>query len=107
MNVFLFAPGLFVLLIKRFGFIGSIKKISLCALVQVSVCFKVLIHSLLKVVIGLPFMMENFVGYLSHAFNIGRVFIYYWSVNWKFIPEEIFLSQSWGILLLMLTLISW
>ena len=37
MNIFLFAPALFGLLIERFGFLETVKKISLCALIQV--CF--------------------------------------------------------------------
>ena len=56
---------------------------------------------------GLPFLLENPVGYIARSFNLGRVFIYFWSVNWKFVPEEIFLSQTWGISLLGLTVLFW
>lgn len=31
-------------------------------------------------------------SYLSRSFDFSRIFLYKWSVNWKFIPEEIFLS---------------
>jgi alpha-1,3-mannosyltransferase len=41
------------------------------------------------------------------AFDLGRKFIFYWSVNWKFIPEDVFLSNEWGLGLLAVTLICW
>jgi alpha-1,3-mannosyltransferase len=90
MNVLLFAPGLAVLLVKRFGILPSIPKLLICAYVQV--------------VVAIPFMIENPFGYLKMSFDLGRKFIFYWSVNWKFIPEEIFLSDTWGLSLLALTL---
>eukprot|EP01127_Copromyxa_protea_P001453 TRINITY_DN1143_c0_g5_i1.p1 TRINITY_DN1143_c0_g5~~TRINITY_DN1143_c0_g5_i1.p1 ORF type:complete len:414 (+),score=64.06 TRINITY_DN1143_c0_g5_i1:166-1242(+) len=93
MNIFLFAPGLFLLLLRRFGILGAVKKISLCAIVQV--------------VLALPFITTNFAGYISRAFDLGRVFIYYWSVNWKFVPEDLFLSREWGLSLLGVTALCW
>lgn len=90
MNVLLFAPGLALLLVKRFGILPSISKLLICAYVQV--------------VVAIPFMMENPYGYLKMSFDLGRKFIFYWSVNWKFVPEHIFLSDEWGLALLGLTL---
>jgi len=77
----------------RFGIMKTIPKLMICGFLQV--------------VLGIPFLMDNPIGYLSRSFNLGRVFIYYWSVNWKFIPENIFLSQPWGLILLAFTLITW
>ena len=93
MNIILYSPGLFVLLLQRFGFVPTVQHIVLCGLVQL--------------LVGLPFLTGSVVGYFQGAFNLGRVFIYYWSVNWKFIPEEIFLSKPWGIFLLICTLLVW
>jgi len=93
MNIFLFAPGLLLLLLRRFGILGTVIKLSVCAMLQL--------------ILGLPFMVTNLVGYMSRAFDLGRVFIYYWSVNWKFIPENIFLSREWGLALLSLTVSTW
>eukprot|EP01129_Flabellula_baltica_P011738 TRINITY_DN5190_c0_g1_i2.p1 TRINITY_DN5190_c0_g1~~TRINITY_DN5190_c0_g1_i2.p1 ORF type:complete len:225 (-),score=32.18 TRINITY_DN5190_c0_g1_i2:33-707(-) len=93
MNIFLFAPGLLLLLILRFGVLGSIPKLSICAVLQL--------------ILGLPFLLDNPVGYIARSFNLGRVFIYFWSVNWKFIPEDIFLSKEWGLGLLFLTVAFW
>ncbi|EEQ41192.1 hypothetical protein CLUG_05320 [Clavispora lusitaniae ATCC 42720] len=38
--------------------------------------------------------------YLSQAFNFGRKFLHKWTVNWKFVPEEIFLSDEFALGLL-------
>lgn len=89
MNVLLFAPGLFLLMLHRLGIFHTIKNLTICATVQV--------------LLGLPFLLDNAVGYISRSFNLGRVFIYFWSVNWQFIPEDIFVSKEWGLGLLALT----
>jgi len=38
--------------------------------------------------------------YLSKAFDFSRKFLYKWTVNWKFVPEETFLSDEFGIALI-------
>eukprot|EP01125_Pyxidicula_operculata_P008607 TRINITY_DN2877_c0_g1_i1.p1 TRINITY_DN2877_c0_g1~~TRINITY_DN2877_c0_g1_i1.p1 ORF type:complete len:411 (-),score=28.58 TRINITY_DN2877_c0_g1_i1:208-1281(-) len=94
MNIFLFAPGLFVLLLIRFGMIETMKKIVLyCGSVQL--------------ILGLPFIYVDLLSYLNRAFDLRRVFIYYWSVNWKFVPEDIFLNAYFGLSLLLVTLSFW
>ncbi|XP_012563282.2 dol-P-Man:Man(5)GlcNAc(2)-PP-Dol alpha-1,3-mannosyltransferase [Hydra vulgaris] len=88
MNILLFAPGLFVLLLVRHGIKGSIKNISICAFVQV--------------VLGLPFLKENASSYVLRSFDIGRQFFFVWTVNWRFLPENIFLSRWFHFILLFL-----
>lgn len=90
MNVLLFAPGLLVLLLLKFGVIGSIKKITICALVQL--------------VLAIPFLLENPVAYIVRSFNLGRQFFFVWTVNWRFLPEWLFLSRWFHIILLCLHL---
>lgn len=34
--------------------------------------------------------------YLSRAFEFSRVFLYKWTVNWRFVPEDIFLSPGFA-----------
>jgi alpha-1,3-mannosyltransferase len=36
---------------------------------------------------------------LQAAFDFGRVFLYQWTVNWKFLAEEVFLSKLFATLL--------
>eukprot|EP01126_Amoeba_proteus_P003306 TRINITY_DN1109_c0_g1_i2.p1 TRINITY_DN1109_c0_g1~~TRINITY_DN1109_c0_g1_i2.p1 ORF type:complete len:355 (+),score=20.03 TRINITY_DN1109_c0_g1_i2:206-1270(+) len=93
MNIFLFAPGLLLLLLRRFGVFGTIPKLGLCAAVQL--------------VLALPFLVTNPMGYITRAFDLSRVFIYFWSVNWQFISESLFLSPQWGFFLLGLTIFFW
>lgn len=48
-----------------------------------------------------PFMgREETPIYLRQAFDLGRQFMYKWTVNWKFISEETFLSKSFAYTLL-------
>ncbi|CAL8281654.1 unnamed protein product [Lota lota] len=86
MNVLLFAPGLLFLLLSEFGLIKTIPKLALCAAIQL--------------LLGLPFLMENPAGYINGAFDLGRQFMFTWTVNWRFLPEWLFLSRYFHLLLL-------
>ncbi|KAM9789622.1 dol-P-Man:Man(5)GlcNAc(2)-PP-Dol alpha-1,3-mannosyltransferase [Neosynchiropus ocellatus] len=86
MNVLLFAPGLLFLLLSEFGLTRTIPKLSLCAGIQL--------------ILGLPFLLENPVGYVSRAFDLGRQFMFKWTVNWRFLPEWFFLNRYFHLLLL-------
>ncbi|XP_009960364.1 PREDICTED: dol-P-Man:Man(5)GlcNAc(2)-PP-Dol alpha-1,3-mannosyltransferase, partial [Leptosomus discolor] len=87
MNILLFAPGLLFLLLQRFGLLGCIPKLCICALLQV--------------VLGLPFLLVNPVGYLTRSFDLGRQFQFKWTVNWRFLPEEVFQNRTFHALLLL------
>ncbi|NXJ03487.1 ALG3 mannosyltransferase, partial [Odontophorus gujanensis] len=91
MNILLFAPGLLFLLLQRFGLLGCIPKLCICAVLQV--------------ILGLPFLLENPVGYLTRSFDLGRQFQFKWTVNWRFLPEEVFQHRAFhaGLLLAHLT----
>ncbi|XP_009580398.1 PREDICTED: dol-P-Man:Man(5)GlcNAc(2)-PP-Dol alpha-1,3-mannosyltransferase, partial [Fulmarus glacialis] len=65
MNILLFAPGLLFLLLQRFGLLGCIPKLCICALLQV--------------ILGLPFLLVNPVGYLTRSFDLGRQFQFKWT----------------------------
>ncbi|XP_072496558.1 dol-P-Man:Man(5)GlcNAc(2)-PP-Dol alpha-1,3-mannosyltransferase isoform X2 [Notamacropus eugenii] len=86
MNILLFAPGLLFLLLSQFGLRGALPKLGICALLQV--------------VLGLPFLLENPAGYLSRSFDLGRQFLFRWTVNWRFLPEALFLSRAFHLALL-------
>ena len=58
----------------------------------------------MKVILGFPFLMVNPISYLMGAFNLGRVFLFEWTVNWRFLPEEIFVNSGFHISLLLLHL---
>ncbi|KAL7533187.1 hypothetical protein ACHAWF_004372 [Thalassiosira exigua] len=88
MNVLLFAPGLLLLLLqKNRSLLGTLQHLSICALVQL--------------VLGWPFLSTYPISYIKKAFEFDRVFFFKWTVNWKFLPESIFISKQWALLLLM------
>lgn len=86
MNALLLAPGLLVLLLRNTRWTGTVLNLSLCAAVQV--------------LLGLPFLTTFPASYLLKAFELSRVFEFQWTVNWKFLPEDIFVSKPWALLLL-------
>ena len=47
-----------------------------------------------------PFLVHDWQAYASRAFEMGRVFKYEWTVNWRFVPEDIFLDGRFSVLLL-------
>ncbi|EFR03197.1 hypothetical protein MGYG_06196 [Nannizzia gypsea CBS 118893] len=55
---------------------------------------------LLQVLLGLPFLLENPTGYISRAFEFTRQFLFKWTVNWRFVGEELFLSRPFSVALL-------
>ena len=68
MNILLFAPALFFAYLCTQGIFGTIKQLAICASIQI--------------ILAIPFLMENPVNYLKGAFDLGRVFLHKWTVNW-------------------------
>lgn len=90
MNIFLFAPGLLLIMLIDIGLKGAIKSISLCALVQI--------------VLGAPFIAHDVEAYVRGAFGGFGDLKHKWTVNWKFVPEDTFLSKQMALTLLALHL---
>ncbi|XP_056008785.1 dol-P-Man:Man(5)GlcNAc(2)-PP-Dol alpha-1,3-mannosyltransferase-like isoform X2 [Ostrea edulis] len=88
MNLLLFSPAILMLLMVRFGTLKTLLHLIVCAVPQI--------------VLAVPFLLENPVGYVVRAFNFGRQFFYVWTVNWRLIPEEIFLNKYFQTALLIL-----
>jgi alpha-1,3-mannosyltransferase len=87
MNILLFAPGLLYLLLQD-SLVMTIPRLAICGVTQL--------------VLGAPFLLRHPVSYVRKAFELDRQFFYKWTVNFKFLPEEIFLSKPWAIFLLLL-----
>ncbi|XP_018441502.2 dol-P-Man:Man(5)GlcNAc(2)-PP-Dol alpha-1,3-mannosyltransferase [Raphanus sativus] len=87
MNVLLYAPPLLLLLLKSMNIIGVVSALATAALLQI--------------LVGLPFLITYPISYLSNAFDLGRVFIHFWSVNFKFVPERVFVSKEFAVCLLI------
>lgn len=90
MNVLLFSPGLLILLLLSGGWRGTLPQLTICAFIQL--------------VLGAPFLAENPVGYIRRAFDLGRQFMYQWTVNWRCVPEWLFLNRGFHLILLILHL---
>lgn len=54
--------------------------------------------------IAIPFLRKDVWAYLGRAFELTRTFKYEWTVNWKFLSEETFLSPNFSRLLIILHL---
>ena len=60
----------------------------------------------LHILMAMPFFLEGMenpgFSYIQRAFDFGRQFLYKWTVNWRFVDEETFLSREFAISLLMI-----
>lgn len=93
MNALLYLPGF--LLITYFlndeVLAAEIVSLSVIALVQILISYPFLYNG-----------SEIRNAYFANAFNFERTFLYKWTVNWKFLPEEIFLSKDFHTILLII-----
>ena len=87
MNILLFAPALFLMYLATQGLFGTVKQLAICASVQVA--------------LAMPFLLSNPVNYIKGAFDLGRVFMFKWTVNFRFLPEWLFVHK--GMLVLELS----
>ncbi|CAK9810955.1 Lethal(2)neighbour of tid protein [Anthophora quadrimaculata] len=88
MNILLFAPALLIAYICNLGIMRTIVHLFICALIQL--------------LLGLPFLIDNPLAYIKGAFNFGRIFEFRWTVNWRFLSEDIFIHPYFHISLLTL-----
>ncbi|KAG8906852.1 dolichyl-P-Man:Man(5)GlcNAc(2)-PP-dolichol alpha-1,3-mannosyltransferase [Tulasnella sp. 403] len=56
----------------------------------------------LQAAVAYPFLTTYPREYLRGAFDLSRVFLYKWTVNWRFLPEGVFLSDAFAKSLLLL-----
>lgn len=91
MNVLLFAPAILVLYLTSLGYVQTIVQLTICAVVQL--------------LIGAPFLVTYPVEYIRGSFDLGRVFEHKWTVNYRFLPRELFEDKVFHLTLLALHLI--
>lgn len=53
-----------------------------------------------QMAIGVPFFATNAMGYFGRAFELSRQFKFEWTVNWRMLGEDIFLSRWFALSLL-------
>jgi hypothetical protein len=44
---------------------------------------------IIQLAVGWPFLTTHPVAYVTKAFELGRVFMFKWTVNWKFLDPEV------------------
>ncbi|KAI8629466.1 glycosyltransferase [Xylariaceae sp. FL1651] len=86
MSLLLVLPAVGMILLLGRGFAGSLQLAAIIAQVQFS--------------LAIPFLRANAQGYLSRAFELSRQFFFKWTVNWRFLGEETFLSRPFALGLL-------
>eukprot|EP00922_Rhytidocystis_sp_ex-Travisia-forbesii_P025943 GHVS01038038.1.p1 GENE.GHVS01038038.1~~GHVS01038038.1.p1 ORF type:complete len:798 (+),score=140.04 GHVS01038038.1:214-2607(+) len=58
-----------------------------------------------QLLLGLPFLLRNPVAYVHRSFELTRSFQHQWTVNWAFVPQPLFDSPVWKLVLLSLHLL--
>ena len=61
----------------------------------------------METLLAVPFLRVNAIGYATRAFELSRQFLFKWTVNWRFVGEEIFVSRvfSWTLLIVHLSIL--
>ncbi|KAF2152374.1 glycosyltransferase family 58 protein [Myriangium duriaei CBS 260.36] len=54
-----------------------------------------------QILVAWPFLVSHPKEYLAGAFEFSRVFMFKWTVNWRFLGEETFLSKEFSTALLV------
>ncbi|RCI10644.1 hypothetical protein L249_4440 [Ophiocordyceps polyrhachis-furcata BCC 54312] len=86
MSLLLVLPALAVVLFLGRGFRGSLLVAWQMALFQL--------------VIAVPFLAADWKAYLGRAFELSRQFKFEWTVNWRMLGEQAFISTSFSVALL-------
>ena len=77
----------------------------LCSLYIPLVCENNDFKIIFQFILGLPFLLTNPVAYLMRSFDLGRQFFFKWTVNWRFLPEDVFLNHGFQLALLSIHLV--
>lgn len=86
MSLLLSLPAVIIILFLGRGFWGCLRLVWLMLQVQVA--------------IGVPFFSTNARGYFGRAFELSRQFKFEWTVNWRMLGEDVFLSRWFALSLL-------
>ncbi|XP_017472496.1 PREDICTED: lethal(2)neighbour of tid protein 2 [Rhagoletis zephyria] len=87
MNILLFAPALLLFYLVNLGYFQTILHLAICGCLQL--------------LLGAPFLITYPLEYIKGSFNFGRVFEHKWTVNYRFLPRELFENNIFHISLLL------
>ena len=92
MNILLYSPAVLLYYLAVLGLPATMVQLTICATTQL--------------VIAAPFLIQFPVQYIIGAFNLGRIFLFEWTVNFRFLSEAVFVSRWFHITLLALHLLA-
>ncbi|KAJ1642304.1 dolichyl-P-Man:Man(5)GlcNAc(2)-PP-dolichol alpha-1,3-mannosyltransferase [Coemansia asiatica] len=90
MNVQLMLPGAAFIWWRQGGLLAVTNQLLIIAVTQAA--------------LAAPFLATYPKEYLARAFDFARQFDYTWTVNWRFVGKDVFISQQWSIFLLSIHL---
>eukprot|EP00009_Paramoeba_aestuarina_P008513 CAMPEP_0201518120 /NCGR_PEP_ID=MMETSP0161_2-20130828/9037_1 /ASSEMBLY_ACC=CAM_ASM_000251 /TAXON_ID=180227 /ORGANISM="Neoparamoeba aestuarina, Strain SoJaBio B1-5/56/2" /LENGTH=351 /DNA_ID=CAMNT_0047915797 /DNA_START=99 /DNA_END=1154 /DNA_ORIENTATION=+ len=93
MNVLFALPGVLLVSLAAHGLLQTV--------------FHVFSIVALNGVIASPFLITHPWNYLSRSFDLTRRFLHRWTVNFQFIPKDVFEGKVFGSILLVCTLVTW
>lgn len=85
MSILLYMPGVAIVMWNALG---------------VRAVFPAALFGAIQLLVLAPFA-DHWQSYLKGAFNLSRQFLYEWTVNWRFVPEETFKSMPFANSLLI------
>ncbi|KAL1502597.1 hypothetical protein ABEB36_007718 [Hypothenemus hampei] len=88
MNILLYAPCLLVAYLTNLSYKETFINLCICGFLQLT--------------LALPFLYINPFSYIKRSFDLGRVFEHKWTVNYRFLPIDIFEHKYFHIGLLVL-----
>lgn len=93
MNILLYAPCLLIAYLTNLTYLQTFVNLLICGGIQL--------------ILGIPFLYTNFLSYLKGSFDLGRVFEHKWTVNYRFLPRNIFENPRFhfGLLILHIVLL--
>lgn len=104
MSLLLALPAVGIVLLQALGLQKAIRQAMLMLQLQVCTVMEGICRRLTtrrQVVLALPFLPTNALGYLARSFEFTRQFLYKWTVNWRFVGEEVFLARNFSNILLL------
>jgi alpha-1,3-mannosyltransferase len=99
MSLLLALPAIGIVLWQGMGRNRAVRQAMLIGQIQVSYTTRqcgIFRTNGSQVLLGYPFLAVNARSYVSRAFELTRQFLFKWTVNWRFVGEEAFLSQNFA-----------
>ena len=103
MSILLAAPAIGFILLQALPFKRTLNAAVLMAQIQARDYYedtKKHADVVKQITLAFPFLPANPRGYLARSFELTRQFLFKWTVNWRFIGEEKFLSKEFAISLI-------